>query len=407
LASLSLSVRNLLRNRRRSLIALGTLAFGVVALLLAGGFIEWIFWAMRESTIESRLGHIQVVRAGYFQAGAADPFNHLLTDGAAEEVAIRQTPHVKAFAPRLQLAGLVSFGDNTVSFLGEGVDPEAEKGVSKQLHVNRGMDLAAADPNGVILGSGLARNLGAAVGDRIVLLTTTASGGVNAIEVVIRGLFFTSTKAFDDTVLRMPIGTAQQLLRTTGAHTWVLLLNETNQTSSVLSGLRTRFPTDETGLEFVPWFELADFYNKTVRLFSRQMLVVQLIIAAIIVLTISNMAVMNVLERTAEIGTLMAVGFRRGRILRLFLAEGVILGVIGGTIGTLVGWSLSLVISAIGIPMPPPPGMDVAFDAEILVTSSLAANGFLLALAAATLATVYPAWKASRLQIVDALRRSR
>jgi putative ABC transport system permease protein len=403
----SLALRNLLRNRRRSLIALGTLVFGVVALLLAGGFIEWIFWAMRESTIESRLGHIQVVRAGYFQAGAADPFSHLLPDGAPEETAIRQAPHVKAFAPRLQFAGLVSFGDNTVSFLGEGVDPEAEKGNSKQLHVNRGTDLAAEDPNGVILGTGLARNLGAAVGDRIVLLTTTASGGVNAIEVAIRGLFFTSTKAFDDTVLRMPIDAARQLLRATGAHTWVLLLDQTNQTSPVLSELRTRFPTDKTGLDFVPWLDLADFYNKTVRLFSRQMLVVQLIIATIIVLTISNMAVMNVLERTAEIGTLMAVGFRRGRILRLFLAEGVMLGLIGGTGGALLGWALSLVISAIGIPMPPPPGMDVAFDAEILVTGSLAANGFLLAVAAATLATLYPAWKAARLQIVDALRRSR
>jgi len=406
MASLKLALRNLLRNRRRSLIALGALVFGVVALVLAGGFIEWIFWAMRESTIESRLGHIQVVRAGYFQAGAADPFSHLLADGTPEEAAIRQAPHVKAFAPRLQFAGLASFGDNTVSFIGEGVDPEAEKGISKQLHVNRGDDLAADDPSGVTLGTGLARNLGAAVGDRIVLLTTTATGGVNAIEVVVRGLFFTSTKAFDDTVLRVPIEAARKLLRTDGAHAWVLLLDDTTRTAGVLSDLRARFPKAKTGLELAPWFELADFYNKTVRLFSRQMLVVQLIIAAIIVLTISNMAAMNVLERTTEIGTLMAVGFRRGRILRLFLAEGVILGVIGGTIGAVVGWALSLVISAIGIPMPPPPGMDVAFDAEILVTGSLAANGFLLAVIAATLATFYPAWKASRLQIVDALRRA-
>jgi len=407
MASLKLAFRNLLRNRRRSLIALGTLVVGVVALLLAGGFIEWIFWAMRESTIESRLGHIQVVRGGYFQAGAADPFSHLLAGGTAEEDAIRREPHVKAFAPRLQFAGLVSFGDNTVSFLGEGVDPDTEKGISKQLHVNRGEDLDAADANGVILGTGLARNLGAAVGDRIVLLTTTASGGVNAIEVVIRGLFFTSTKAFDDSVLRMPIDAARQLLRTSGAHTWVLLLEDTKRTPLVLADLQERYPKGTTGLEFVPWFDLADFYNKTVRLFSRQMLVVQLIIAVIIILTISNMAVMNVLERTAEIGTLMAVGFRRSRILHLFLAEGVILGVIGGILGALVGWGLSLVISAIGIPMPPPPGMDVAFDAEILVTGVLAANGILLAVVAATLATLYPAWKASRLQIVDALRRSR
>jgi putative ABC transport system permease protein len=407
MASLKLALRNLLRNRRRSLIALGTLVFGVVALLLAGGFIEWIFWAMRESTIESRLGHIQVVRAGYFEAGAADPFSHLLKDGTAEEAAIRQTPHVKAFAPRLQFAGLVSFSDNTVSFLGEGVDPEAEKGISKQLHVNRGEDLAAEDPGGAILGTGLARNLGAAVGDRIVLLTTTATGGVNAIEVEVRGLFFTSTKAFDDTVLRIPIEAARTLLRTDGAHAWVVLLDDTALTAAVLSDLQTRFPKPSTGLELIPWFDLADFYNKTVRLFSRQMLVVQLIIAVIIVLTISNMAVMNVLERTAEIGTLMAVGFRRGRILRLFVAEGLVLGLTGGALGTLTGWALSLVISAIGIPMPPPPGMDVAFDAEILVTGGLAANGFLLAVIAATLATLYPAWKASRLQIVDALRRAR
>lgn len=404
---LTLAVRNLLRNRRRSLVALGTLVFGVIALLLAGGFIEWIFWAMRESTIESRLGHIQVVRAGYFQAGAADPFSHLLADGTTEEDAIRHTAGVKAFARRLQFAGLASFGDNTVSFLGEGVDPDAEADVSRQLHVSRGADLAAADPNGVILGTGLARNLGAAVGDHVVLLTTTASGGINAIEVTVRGLFFTSTKAFDDSVLRIPVDSARRLLGTDGAHTWVLLLAETRQTGPVLSDLRKRFPQETTGLEFVPWFELADFYNKTVRLFSRQMLVVQSIVAVIIVLTISNMAVMNVLERTTEIGTLMAVGFRRSRILRLFLSEGAVLGVVGGAIGVLVGWGLSLIISAIGIPMPPPPGMDVAFDAEILVTSALAANGFLLAVSAATLATLYPAWKASRLQIVDALRRSR
>jgi putative ABC transport system permease protein len=362
---------------------------------------------MREATIESRLGHIQVVRAGYSQSGAANPFGYLLAEGTAEEREIRTTPHVQTLAPRLQFAGLVSFGDNTVSFLGEGVDSEAEKEISKQLHVNQGEELAAEDPSGAILGRGLARNLGAGVGDRIVLLTATATGGVNAIEVVVRGLFFTSTKAFDDTVLRVPIESARPLLRTGGAHAWVLLLDDTTKTAAVLSDLRARFPKASTDLEFVPWFELADFYNKTARLFSRQMLVVQLIIALIVVLTISNMAMMSVLERTSEIGTLMAVGFRRSAILRQFLAEGVVLGLLGGTAGMVLGWGLAIAISAIGIPMPPPPGMDVAYDAGIRVTAALAANGLLLAVIAATLATLYPAWKASRLQIVDALRRAR
>jgi putative ABC transport system permease protein len=103
----------------------------------------------------------------------------------------------------------------------------------------------------------------------------------------------------------------------------------------------------------------------------------------------------------------MAIGLRRRKILRLFLFEGIILGLVGGTAGALIGWGLSLMISAIGIPMPPPPGMDEGFDAEFLVTGALAANGFLLAVGAATFATLYPAWKASHLRIVDALRRGR
>lgn len=404
---LFLAWRNLLRNRRRTFVALATLVFGVVALLLASGFIEWTFWAMRESEIESRLGHLQVVRAGYFQAGAADPFSHLLRDNTPEEAAIRSAAHVKVLAPRLYFAGLVSLGDNTVSFLGQGVDPAAERGVSKEVHIDRGKDLSPNGEAGVILGTGLARNVGASVGDRVILLATTASGGVNAVELPVRGLFFTSAKAFDDAVLRIPIETARQLLGTSGAHSWVLLLDKTERTASVLSDLRNRFPKTTTGLEFVPWFDLADFYNKTVRLFSRQMLVVELIVAAIIVLTISNMATMSVLERTTEIGTLMAIGLRRARILRMFLAEGVVLGAIGGMLGVGIGWGLALVISAFGIPMPPPPGMDVGYHAEILVTGVIAAGGLLLSVVAAVLATLYPAWRASRLQIVDALRRGR
>jgi putative ABC transport system permease protein len=84
-------------------------------------------------------------------------------------------------------------------------------------------------------------------------------------------------------------------------------------------------------LEFVPWYERADFYNKTVALFSQQMNVLRAIIGVIIVLSISNMLVMNVLERTGEIGTLLAVGFKRKKIMQQFAMEGLLLGLIGGT----------------------------------------------------------------------------
>ena len=139
-------------------------------------------------------------------------------------------------------------------------------------------------------------------------------------------------------------------------------------------------------------------------LFSRQVSVVKFIIGLIIVLTISNTQTMSVLERTREIGTSLAIGLRRGVVLRLFLAEGVLIGALGGLLGALLGYALGAVVSAIGIPMPPPPGMARGYVGQILIEPSLAGEALLLALTTTLLASLMPAWKASRMNIVDALR---
>ena len=406
-SNLRLAFRNLRRNRRRTGIALSTIGFGVVALVLAGGFIEWIFWAMRTATIESQLGHVQVVRQGYLEAGAADPFAFLLPQEPPEFEELKRTPGVEFITPRIAFMGLVSHGDLTVSFAGDGVVPENEKVVSKWLVITDGENLSAADANEVIMGSGLARNLGVSLGDMVVLLANTAEGGINAVELKLVGTFTTAAKAFDDTALRVPIGVARSLLRSTGAHRWVILLDKTENTDAVVADFRQRFAAETTGLQFVPWHQLADFYNKTVELFGRQMSVVKLIIGLIIVLSISNMLVMNVLERTGEIGTLMALGVKRRGILNLMFTEGLLLGVVGGTLGVAVGVGLGLAISAVGIPMPPPPGADTGFTGEVRLTPALVAGAFVLAVVVTALAAVYPAWKASRLEIVNALRHNR
>ena len=186
-----------------------------------------------------------------------------------------------------------------------------------------------------------------------------------------------------------------------------MILGETEETPEVLARLRNEFPPDVGALELKPWIELADFYNKTVALYSSQMNVVKFIIALIIILTIANTMMMTVLERTREIGTLMALGNRRSKILRLFLAEGVGVGLLGGALGVLIGLGLALLISHIGIPMPPAPGMSTGFSGEIRVTLHLVLSALMIAVSTAAIAAVYPAWKASRMNIVDALRHHR
>lgn len=384
------------------MVALCTVAGGVIAFLLAGGFINWIFQHMREDTIHSQLGHIQIVRPAFFEKGIADPYSFLLPGKSGDFTRVATFPGINTLTPRLAFNGLASFGDATVAFSGEGVSPEKEQLLSNRITIRDGRNIESSTEHATILGEGLAANLGVVPGDRIVLLGTAANGSTTAIEVEVVGTFFTINKEFDEYALRLPLSIASKFMRTEGATSWVALLDKTEQTALTVEALRQILPKKD--FQIIPWFDLADFYNKTVVLFSKQVDVVKIIIGIIIILTISNTQTMNVLERTTEIGTSLAIGQRGSDILKLFLIEGSLIGIAGGILGIVVGYLLGLVISAIGIPMPPPPGMARGYTGEILIGLPLIRDAFALSLMTTLIASIMPAWRASRLNIVDALR---
>ena len=398
------SWRNVIRHGRRTAIGALAVTFGTVALIVAAGFIEWIYLSMREGTIHAGLGHLQVVRSGYPEHGMADPFNYLLADDAPEFKRLKQASHVRNVAQRLHFTGLVAFGENSLSFLGEGRDPDSEVGGVDALIIESGSPLSNTVANGMLIGQGLAANLGVKVGDKVVLLVNKRGGALDGTELTVRGVFSTQTKAYDDVALQIPFHVANAMLQAHGAHRWVVYLDRTANTAAAVRSAQALLSKD---FVVVPWYEAADFYNKTVRLFSRQVLVMKLIIALVVILSISNTMMLAVMERISEIGTMMALGVRRARVLSRFLVEGLFIGVIGGAAGVVLGYVLAAGISTVGIPMPPPPGMARSFVGEILVTPGLVFDAVLLALLTALIASAYPAWKASRMVIADALRHGR
>jgi len=402
LTDLRIAGRNLRRNTKRTRFAVLTVAMGIIAYLFAAGFIQWIFDSMREATIRSQLGHIQIIRPGYFKKGMADPYNFILPPASPELAAIGGTAGVVTVSQRLALSGLASHGDTTVSFIGEGVEPEREAVISDDIKVSAGRNLGSSSEKAAFIGEGLAQQLGVKPGDRIVLLVTAASGAPNAVEVEVAGLFKSVSKEFDDTALRLPIDVARKLMRVTGATTWVVLLDDTDRTATALEELRALLPHER--FEVTPWSDLADFYNKTVLLYGKQINLMRYIIALLVVLTVSNTQTMSVLERTTEIGTIIALGQRTSGVLRMFLLEGILIGVVGGLVGTSAGWLLSVSISAVGIPMPPAPGMSQGFDAEITVKPAMLLDALVLALVTTLVATILPAVRAARMNVVDALR---
>lgn len=400
-----LAFRNLWRHRVRSVVALGAIAFSTITLVVAAGFIEWIFVDLRKATIESGLGHLQIMRHDYLDKGVADPFAYLLADDSPERAKVDAMPHVTAVGSRLNLSGLVSFGESTLSFVGLGVEPDKEAVVSRNLTFVSGSNLVAGRTDEIVVGEGLAANLGLKTGDRVVLLINTAKGGVNAVETTVRGIFSTQVRAFDEVAVRLPIATARKLLRTKGSHAWVVALDDVSQVDGVAAELKASL--DPSRFDVYRWVDLSDFYGKTVTFLSGQLGVMRVLIGVIIVLGVSNMLVMNVLERTGEIGTLMALGARRSRVVVLFLTESVYLGVFGALAGVVLALIVAHVVSAIGIPMPPPPGRTSGYLGGVLVTVPILASAFLMSVGTTILAAVYPARKASGLVIVDALRFNR
>ena len=392
-----------LREPQRWSAAAAAVAFGTVGLILADGFIEQIFRDFREDIVRSHFGHLQVLPSD--EASAREAGGATLPDVRAKvDEALSGFPGA-VVAPRLAFAGLASHGERNVSFVGEGVEPAGERTLSKALVIEEGHDLSGLDALEAILGEGLARSLDVRVGQQVTLLANTPGGGVNAVEVRVVGTFYTATKAYDDRALRLPLGTATRLTRSKGVSQLIAVLPDSGDAE--LAARRVREALAGQPVQVKLWHELADFFNKTVELFSRQLAVVRAIVLAIVLLSISNSMARNVMERTREIGTMMALGATRGTVARRFVGEAAGVAVAGALLGVAVAALLAALITAIGIPMPPPPGTARGYETGILFTARSASLAAALSVAAALAAAAFPAWRASRLRIVDALRSGR
>src|SRR3569623_2838864 len=136
-----------------------------------------------------------------------------MPEQVAEQRYLEGDDHVREVVPQVNFSGLISHGDATVSFIAQGVDPAKEAVFSRGLPITGGAALSPGQQGGILLGEGLTANLGASPGDTVVLLTTTASGGIDAIEGKVQGFFVTANKEFDDAALRLPLGHAQSMLQ--------------------------------------------------------------------------------------------------------------------------------------------------------------------------------------------------
>lgn len=401
---ITLALRNIFRQRLRSGVTLMAVAFGVVGLILAGGFIQDIFVQLGEAIIHSQTGHLQVFKKDFLDKGTRSPERFMIENPAELEARVSQIPGVDAVMGRMYFSGLLNNGKRDFAIIGEGLEADKEARLGTLVMITGGRHLKATDTDGIMLGDGLARSLGLKPGDRVTLLANTAEGAMNTLDLQVIGVFQTFSKEYDARAVRIPLKAAQELLYSKGINLLVVSLHETRDTERVLSLVETAL--DGSEFEVRSWRTISDYYDKAVQLYDRQFGVLQFIILLMVLLSVANSVNMSLFERQGEFGTMQALGNRRQDVVRLVIMESALLGLVGATLGVIVGVLLAIVVSAIGIPMPPPPNSNVGYTALIRIVPLTVVVAFFIGFLATVMAAVLPARKISRIPIVDALRQN-
>ena len=242
----------------------------------------------------------------------------------------------------------------------------------------------------------------------IELLAATAGGAPNVVSLMVGGADPQAVKELDDNYIAMPLPLAQQLVYGRGEHKVtgiVLQFHRSEDLPAARARLLTLFRDHKLDLDIRDFAELTPFYGQAVKLFSTIFLFISLVMGVIVLFAVVNTMTMNVMERTNEIGTIRALGVRRGAVRLQFVAEGWLIGAIGATVGSGTALLIATWINHGGLTWTPP-GNASAVPLQLAVAGNpgLIVGAWVGLVLIATIAALLPANSAGRLAVVDALR---
>lgn len=403
-----LAFRNILKNRRRSLVTLLAIGIGFAALGLFRGYTHNVYSGLRQSAVHGEgLGHLTFYKRGWLERGQIDPGPLMFTPSELHTLraTVAADAAVLVATPQLWVSGLVSNGRISTIFMAKGVLPREDRTLTgpwasrRALH---GESVHEEAPAGVEMAQELARLLELRPGDTGVAMTTTLEGQMNALDLDVRGVYDTGATATNDKWMRVPLAFAQALLQTEQVDRVVVLLNDWQQTVPVRDRLLQRLTALGLQVESQTWQELSVSYLRVKNLFDMIFLFLSTIVVITVGMSVVNTMGMAVVERSREIGTLRALGVQRRQIVALFATEGALLGGLG--VG--LGLGLHLVVWALMQGMAPtytPPMASAPVPLLISLVPASLAKGAGLLLGLTLLAAIVPARHAAQHNIIDAL----
>ena len=407
---LKIAFRNLYRQKRRSLLTIAIISVGVVAVLLFSALSDAFKNMMIGQITDSMLGHLQIHRKGYVSSLDNLPLDKTINAKQMKKIGeiLDNIPQVEAYSKRILMGGMLSNYMETTNIKVAGINPKDEAVVTPLLtsRIKKGAMLKKGE---ILLPELVTKGMGLKVGQSIVLIVNNADGSVNGQNLKIAGIIESVVGPtgkygyvhIDDagTVLRMDKPQFSEI---------AIRLNKIGSLDKVISQVaqETAGMKNKEGkpvVEVHSWKKLSPFYN-IAKMIDLMSLFINVLLVAIVLISILNVMIMAVYERIKEIGTLMAIGTLPGKIRAMFLLEGLFLGFFGSVAGSIAGVILIVAVKFAHI--------TIAFgrNENILIDPSIPFNQMalitLISTAVAIVASLQPAIKASHMDPIDALRHS-
>lgn len=412
---LRIAFRNLGRARARTALSLIAIAAGVFVVVLTKGYIDGVIDMIVGNSIRITSGHVRVVAREYPAKERLLSLNYAVDgfhgEGYESMVnALGKIPQATIVVPRVRFGAMVNRGEELEGLAAVGVDPRLE---DELLMISRSIvqgRFLHPGERAAVTGYKTLEKLGLKVGDKFTLVFSTALGSLKGYTFTVVGSVSSGLQYLDDGLVFVPLDVAQAMLDMgSGVTEIIIMARDETQVPALLRGVQGVLEEADADARYVaqPWYERTEMM-KMLPMAKAAYNIVYLFILALASFVVINTMLMIVNERRREIGMLSALGLRPGQIRRLFLLEGGIMGLLGSSVGAVVGAVTLKVLVRVGIPMPGVTDVDKTlliparlyprFSADVL------AFAFVAGIAVTLVAVFWPSTQAARLKPTEALR---
>ena len=402
---LALSLRNLLRNRRRTTITLLTMVFGIGVLTLLSALNDGWLSQMKTNFILSYTGHVQIHARGF---EASQNLRDTIQNPDEVTRLMQSYPEISGWTQRIRTSGLASHGGSSTSIQIMATDSEQETWVTSMYErVSQGEWLRPGASRDLLLGITVAQTIGADIGDRIILMAQRPSGEMVSEVFYLTGTLETGAPQIDRTLALISLNTAQSWLSMGLSVTDIVIRADQHEDTDEIVRLFQQ-QLSEKRFEVLPWQDLDPMVRQWLEFSDAYGLVVILVVVILVLTEILNTMLISLHERQKELGVIVAIGTSRRQIFTMLLLESVTLILLGAGLGYLAGSLMVFLFSDTGIDLTRFANafqffyMEPVIHPELTQESAIRILG--ATLLAALLAGIYPAWKATRLRLSQALR---